>query len=170
MTTYDPQNDLGKYFPKIDPAIDDLSADGYIFANISIFDHWLTETEASECEILTYAGALANQALAEYVKGERKFLDFYALLARDGVICNRPNPIREIASADEELKLIFTNSLRERRFMDVFFIAETVRVMGRWDRTDLVFFQSVGQMRSFQEKVHQAGLFLLPDVRSATTH
>lgn len=40
---------------------------------LSCFDHWLTETEADDCQILTFDIAKDNKKIDEYLKGEKDF-------------------------------------------------------------------------------------------------
>lgn len=40
---------------------------------ISIFDHWLSEVEADQSNIMCYNIALKNNSLDEYLDGEEKF-------------------------------------------------------------------------------------------------
>lgn len=45
--------------------------------SISIFDHWLSEVEADQSNIICYDISLKNNSLDEYLNGEEKFLNFY---------------------------------------------------------------------------------------------
>ncbi|MDZ5649311.1 hypothetical protein [Nitrospirillum sp. BR 11828] len=153
-------NDLSKHFPLLDLGDGDLAVPGHLFCHVSIFDHWLDEQEADH-PLMCYSTALAAGALDEYMLGEQKFLKFYSLLSKGGVICNRPGPLRIFEAMTPELEHIFVDSLREKRFMDVYFKGTGVRVIGRYDRTDLVIADSQEELRSFQLKSHDFGLFEL---------
>ncbi|XRY84193.1 hypothetical protein ACPF64_00025, partial (plasmid) [Acinetobacter sp. KB005] len=45
--------------------------------SISIFDHWLSEVEADQSNIICYDISLKNNSLDKYLNGEEKFLNFY---------------------------------------------------------------------------------------------
>lgn len=53
---------------------------------------------------------------------------------------SQPGSLRKIESNDSEADRIFVDSLRDRRFMDLYFISESIRIICSWDRTNLVFF------------------------------
>jgi hypothetical protein len=164
------KTNLDNYFSGFDNSVDDLSVGGHIYANISLFNHWLSEKEFPETQVLSYAIAVEAGVLDEYVDGENKFLAFYTALAKDGIIINWPRPLRMIEANELELENIFIESLREHKFMDVYFISARVRVIGGWDRTDLVLFESPTDMTNFKLEVERAGLFLLTDNRSCIIH
>jgi hypothetical protein len=90
-----------------------------------------------------------------------KFLKLYRSLSNSGVICKYPGPLRRFDEGDLELESVMVSSLRETRFMDVYFIAERVRVVGWYDRTDLLLFESEVNLNAFQVKAREVGLFLL---------
>lgn len=154
-------NDFAKYFPEIDLGVDDLVTLGLPFCHISVFDHWLSEHEAAESPFMSYSIALDSGGLEGYLKGEQKFLNLYSTLSRLGVVCNRPRPLRFFETLVAELEQVFTDSLREKRSMDVYFRGVGVRVIGRYDRTDLVIADSQEQLISFISKAYEFGLYEL---------
>ncbi|EJC78289.1 hypothetical protein Rleg10DRAFT_7022 [Rhizobium leguminosarum bv. trifolii WSM2012] len=149
------------HFREIDFGEDELSAKGLTLLNVSIFSHWLSEEEASESALMSYALACSAGKLDDYLKGEKKFLDLYQSLSGQGVICNRPGPLRQFDIVDEELTQIFIDSLREHRSMDVFFVSCKARFVGRYDRTDLIILEDAGSLGDLQEEVGRSGLFIL---------
>jgi len=153
--------DLTEHFPELDLGEDDLASLGFSFSHISVFDHWLSEQEAADNPLMSYSIALDTGALEGYLQGEQKFLSFYMFLSTDGVVCNRPGPLRMIEALTPELEQIFVNSLREKRSMDVYFKGAGVRIIGRYDRTDLVIADSKEQLGSFLPQAHEFGLFEL---------
>ena len=153
--------DFIKHFPELDLGENDLASLGFSFCHISVFDHWLNEQEAADNLLMSYSIALDAGALDGYLQGEQKFLSFYSSLSTCGVVCNRPGPLRMFEALTPELQEIFVNSLREKRSMDLYFKGVGVRIMGRYDRTDLVIADSQEQLNSFLPKAHEFGLFEL---------
>ncbi len=160
------QQQLEAYFPEIDAGEDDFSLSKYRSVYISIFDHWLTEIEADNCNVLCYRIALDSNRLDEYKEGERKFLNFYQSLSMSGVVCNRPRPIRMIDKIDSTFEEALISSLREEKSMDVYFLSCRARIIGRYDRTDLALLGNDTDLVEFENKIREAGLFVL---RSQTT-
>lgn len=148
------------YFPEIE-TIADGPASAYVRVSISIFDHWLTEAEASESRITCYSQAVELNALDEYIDGEQRLMNFYHSVSEGGVVCNRPGPRRLISAHDPQLSDIFRSSLREQRFMDVYFVSGRVRVVGGYDRTDTAFLESENELQSLREHAKKTGVFLL---------
>jgi hypothetical protein len=91
----------------------------------------MSEIEAESCLVTCFSQALKHGMLNKYNDGERKFLSLYQALAIDGVACNRPGLPRLIHCDDPQLEAIFVDSLREKRFMDIYFLSAGVRVIGR---------------------------------------
>ncbi|NDI86051.1 hypothetical protein [Undibacterium crateris] len=149
------------YFPEIEIGEVDPSLIGYVAINVSLFDHWLTEEEADASKSLCYGTAVIAGAMDEYLVGERKFLDFYNSLAVGGVICNRPAPLRLMNANDPKFCEIVVASLREKKSMDVYFSSANVRIIGRYDRTDLALLERATDLATFAAKVRGAGLFIL---------
>ncbi|SHL51482.1 hypothetical protein SAMN05444272_0762 [Roseibium suaedae] len=110
---------------------------------------------------MSYSIALDAGCLEEYMRGERKFLRFYSSLSGDGVICNRPGPLRRLEANSGLLEDVLVNSLREIRLMDVYFIGAGLRVLGGYDRTDLVIAECREKLVSFQRRANEFGLFHL---------
>lgn len=153
--------DFSEHFPELDLGEDDLASLGFSFCHISVFDRWLSEQEAAENPLMSYSIAQDAGALEGYLQGEQKFLSFYSSLSKYGVVCNRPRPLRMFEALTSELEQIFVSSLREKRSMDVYFKGAGVRVIGRYDRTDLVIADSQVQLNSFLPKAREFGLFEL---------
>ncbi|MBB2750051.1 UNVERIFIED_ORG: hypothetical protein GGI57_000724 [Rhizobium aethiopicum] len=149
------------HFPDLDVGEDDLNDGRFTYLNVSIFDHWLTEEEAEDSRIASYSIAKSNGKLDEYMGGEKKFLKLYRSLSKQGVICNRPGPLRRLEIVDKELNRVFVNSLREQHLMDVFFVNCKVRAFGRYDRTDLLIIEDAAFLSDLKEEIASAGLFVL---------
>ncbi|MGO6749837.1 hypothetical protein ACC755_17840 [Rhizobium ruizarguesonis] len=149
------------HFPDLDLGEDDLNDGRFTYLNVSIFDHWLTEGEAGDSRIMSYSIARSSGKIDEYMDGEKKFLELYRSLSKRGVICNRPEPLRRLDIADEELNQIFLNSLREQRSMDVFFVSCKARALGRYDRTGLFIIEDAACLSALKEEIARAGLFIL---------
>jgi hypothetical protein len=148
-------------FPEIDYSEIDLSLSGYIYARISIFDHWLSDKEAEVNKVMFYSLAVAEGMLDEYIEGEKKFLKLYRSLSESGVICKYPGPLRWLDAGNPELENVMVNSLRENGFMDAYFIAARARIVGGHDRTDLLILENEVDLEAVHIKVKAAGLFLL---------
>jgi hypothetical protein len=147
-------------FPEFDLGVDDLPAN-YCSTNVSVFDHWLTEDEASSCDIITFRSAMEANAETSYFEGERRFLNFYLALASNGVICNRPFHGKILSRDDLSLKSILLASLREQKLMDVYFKGLRARVIGRYDRTDLVLVRDPSDLEMVRIAAESFGLYLL---------
>ncbi|MBP2489549.1 hypothetical protein R1538_13215 [Rhizobium leguminosarum] len=152
------KNDFAEHFPELDLGEDDLASLGFSFCHISVFDHWLSAQEAADNPFMSYSIALDAGELEGYLQGEHKLLKFYSSLSSLGVICNRPSPLRVFEAFTAELEQIMISSLREKRLMDLYFKVAGVRVIGRYDRTDLVIADSMKQLDSLRLKVREFGL------------
>lgn len=152
---------LAAYFPAIEIGETDISSIGYACVSVSLFDHWLTDEEAGASKTICYRAAVEADAVDEYLEGERKFLNFYESLAAEGVICNRPAPLRLLAANDPKFRELLVASLREQKLMDVYFLSANVRIIGRYDRTDLVLLESLTDLPTFGAVVRSAGLSIL---------
>jgi hypothetical protein len=151
---------LAELFPEIDLGADGLPA-YYYSTNVSVFDHWLTEDEASSCDIMTFRSAMEANAGASYFEGERHFLNFYLTLAADGMICNRPLHGEILSKDDSCLEPMLLASLREQKLMDVYFKSLRARVIGRYDRTDLVLVRDQSDLEKIRIAAENSGLYLL---------
>ncbi|OBZ96469.1 hypothetical protein ADU59_07060 [Pararhizobium polonicum] len=136
---------------------------GIAYAYISVFDHWLSEEEAGASPLMTYSLALQKGRLDDYLAGERKFLELYRMLGRHGTICNRPRPVRKFETVDVRLEKVMVDSLREKRLMDIYFSDFGVRVLGGYDRTDLLIAETLQKLELLLSQVNQFGLFVLPN-------
>lgn len=152
---------LTEYFPEIDLGVEDPDEKGYHWSNISIFDHWLTETEAANEKIITYKSSLSNGELRAYKEGENKFIKLYCSLAAGGVAVSYPGPPRVIDRCNDEIIDLFIDSLREIKFMDVYFPSYNVRIIGRYDRTDMVLSKNIENLNSLKKIALSFGLHIL---------
>lgn len=152
-------NEFASHFPALDLGEDDLVSLGYSFCHISVFDHWLNEHEAADNPIMSYSIALDSGEVDGYLQGEMRFLNLYSFLSSGGVMCSRPSPQRIFKEFTSELEQIFVNSLREKKLMDVYFKGAGVRIIGRYDRTDLVIADSPAHLKFLLSRVNEFGLF-----------
>lgn len=97
---------------------------------ISIFDHWLSEVEADQSNIMCYNIALKNNSLDEYLDGEEKFLNFYSQIFDEYSFKNN----KKIDF--DEYKTTVIRSLREQLLMDIYVKNGRIRLQGGFDRTD----------------------------------
>ncbi len=65
MESYFSKN-LNSYFPEVEFGDRDLGLKQCLYVYISIFDHWLSEVEADECNVLCYDTALRAGHLNAY--------------------------------------------------------------------------------------------------------
>lgn len=129
---------------------------------ISIFDHWLDESEADECKVLCYSIAKSSDALDEYLEGESKFINFYKSLS-DQVYCFYKDSWQLFNTNSEEFEKIVISSLREERlnFFDIYYPNYSVRFKGGYDRTDVVLIEDMKTLQELNKIVERNGLFLL---------
>jgi hypothetical protein len=88
-------------------------------------------------------------------------MQFYDSISDGGVVCNRPGPLRLIDAHDPQLPDIIRSSLREQRFMDLYFVSARARVIGGYDRTDNAFLESESDLQGLKERAKKAGVFIL---------
>jgi len=101
--------------------------------SISIFDHWLSEVESDQSNIICYDTSLKNNSLDEYLNGEEKFLKFYSQLFDE-------YSFKDNKKIDfDEFKTTVIQSLREHRLMDLYVQNGKIRLQGGFDRTDQLF-------------------------------
>lgn len=149
------------HFPDVEFDKPNLGLTQNLCVHISLFDHWLSEVEADQCQIFSYGSALKSDVLVEYFEGESKFQILYESMSQEGVICNQSDTLQLLNFCDEKLKKIVTEILREKKLMDVYFVSDQVRVLGGYDRTDLIILDSNVDFVEFELKVNNAGLFIL---------
>lgn len=154
-------NEFLEKFPDLDLQRESLNKLGCSYGYISVFDHWLSEEEAEKCGYMSFLIASRRGAIKEYTDGETKFMEFYMSLADEGGLLNRPGPQSKFESSDEEIKKKILDSLREVRFIDVYFMRFNVRIVGGYDRTDLVIFERNSDVRGFLGEVERFKLFFL---------
>lgn len=154
---------LKAHFPELDFGEKDVSEMGIAYAFISVFDHWLSAYEAESSPLMAYSLALRAGRLDDYLVGEHKFLKLYRMLGRHGLVCNRPRPVRKFETVDVDLEKVLIGSLREECLMDIYFSDFGVRVMGGYDRTDLLIAETPQKLEFLFAQVSKFGLFVLPN-------
>lgn len=133
-----------------------LVALGYRVRRVSVFDRWLSEAEAAACETMSFGIARRADALAQYVEGERRFLDFYHGMALTGVAdCH--GALSPVAA-----ERIIRESLREAALMDIRFPELSIRAVGGWNRTDLLLLEPGADADALDARVRRHGLHILP--------
>jgi hypothetical protein len=147
------------HFPDI--GHQEIASLGVPFAFVSLFDHWLTEAECTATSLFTYESALKANQLQDYLAGERKFLALYNHLGNAGTIVNCPGVLRSINSASSEFQRILRRSLREALFMDIYLEGYGVRIIGNFDRTDVIIADTREQLNVLEAEIAKFGLYML---------
>jgi uncharacterized protein YqkB len=122
---------------------------------ISIFDHWLSEVEADQSNIMCYNIALENNSLDEYLDGEEKFLNFYSQIFDE-------YSFKDNKKIDfDEYKTTVIQSLREQRLMDIYVQNGRIRLQGGFDRTDQLFLANASLIPEIMKKLEKSKLHVL---------
>ena len=122
---------------------------------ISIFDHWLSEVEADQSNIMCYNIALKNNSLDEYLDGEEKFLNFYSQIFDE-------YSFKDNKKIDfDEYKTTVIQSLREQRLMDIYVQNGRIRLQGGFDRTDQLFLANASLIPEIMKKLEKSKLHVL---------
>jgi len=122
---------------------------------ISIFDHWLSELEADQSNIMCYNIALKNNSLDEYLDGEEKFLNFYSQIFDE-------YSFKDNKKIDfDEYKTTVIQSLREQRLMDIYVQNGRIRLQGGFDRTDQLFLANASLIPEIMKKLEKSKLHVL---------
>ncbi len=137
-----------------------MSIKEFTVVTISIFNHWLSETEALQCKVMSYDIALDNNSYSEYLMGERNYVNLYQSIS-DSVICNyRKNGIA-INTNSETFKSYIIDGLRKEDF-HILYPSENIRVIGGYDRTDTIILNNDENKLSFLWKLIETNnLFVL---------
>lgn len=123
--------------------------------SISIFDHWLSEVEADQSNIICYDISLKNDSLDEYLNGEEKFLNFYYQLFDE-------YSFKDNKKIDfDEYKATIIQSLREQRLMDIYVQNGKIRLQGGFDRTDQLFLANASLIPDIMKKLEISKLHVL---------
>lgn len=123
--------------------------------SISIFDHWLSEVEADQSNIICYDISLKNNSLDEYLNGEEKFLNFYYQLFDE-------YSFKDNKKIDfDEYKATVIQSLREQRLMDIYIQNGRIRLQGGFDRTDQLFLANRSLIPDIIKKLEISKLHVL---------
>ena len=109
---------------------------------LSIFDHWLNEIEADNCNYLNYSIAQSSDNLYLYLKGEENFINFYTSLSSQA-LCFYKDSWKLFNTDSDDFKNIIKDSLREKnlKFFDIYYSKYSLRVKGGYDRTDQFFIE-----------------------------
>ena len=123
--------------------------------SISIFDHWLSEVEADQSNIICYDISLKNNSLDEYLNGEEKFLNFYYQLFDE-------YSFKDNKKIDfDEYKTTIIQSLREQQLMDIYVKNRKIRLQGGFDRTDQLFLANRSLIPDIVKKLEISKLHVL---------
>ena len=123
--------------------------------SISIFDHWLSEVEADQSNIICYDISLKNNSLDEYLSGEEKFLNFYYQLFDE-------YSFKDNKKIDfDEYKTTIIQSLREQQLMDIYVQNRKIRLQGVFDRTDQLFLANRSLIPDIMKKLEISKLHVL---------
>jgi hypothetical protein len=147
--------DLTRIFRPVD--FDALVQSGYVPRWVSVFDHWLTEAEAADCALMSYSQAVRHAQEPAYREQEARFMAFYADLL-GGSPATLPDGS---AVGGANVSDVLIRSLREQALMDIYLPARRLRVIGGYDRTDLLLFEHEGGIEAVAALATQYGLFVL---------
>ncbi|MEO5927443.1 MAG: hypothetical protein ABIP96_02120 [Patescibacteria group bacterium] len=149
-------------FPELKDYSDgEFSRFGYSPKWVSYFDHWLSEDEAASSNVMSHDLASSAGASDEYRMGEEKLEAFYGALFEAGAIrLVEGEPVVHTAF-DEALAQVVTSSLREKKLMDCYVSHLSMRVVGGYDRTDLLLFETAISIPLVEQLASNSGLFLL---------
>ncbi|NUF32114.1 hypothetical protein HUN28_18190 [Acinetobacter oleivorans] len=126
---------------------------------ISIFDHWLSEVDADQSNIICYDISLKNNSLDEYLSGEEKFLNFYYKLFDE-------YSFKDNKKIDfDEYKATIIQSLREQRLMDIYVQNRRIRLQGGFDRADQLFLANTSLIPDIMKKLEISKLHVLEIIR-----
>jgi hypothetical protein len=126
--------------------------------SISIFDHWLSEVEADQSNIICYDISLKNNSLDEYLNGEEKFLNFYYQLFDE-------YSFKDNKKIDfDEYKTTIIQSLREQQLMDIYVKNRKIRLQGGFDRTDQLFLANRSLIPDIMKKLEISKLHVLETI------
>ncbi|PLR18891.1 hypothetical protein SGCZBJ_24985 [Caulobacter zeae] len=130
---------------------------------VSAFDHRLSQEEYVAALFVNFPGAVHHGALADYLEGERGLEAYYAELAREGAYVwqGERRGFRFMPASSGRLSRIIRDSLRERRSMDIYFVATPVRVIGGWNRTDAILPASEAVRETAAAAARRHGVFVL---------
>ena len=144
-------------------AFDDesLRRKGYDKIVVSLFDHWLSDVEYAACRRLSFDMAVQAGLRDHYEREEQRFLTFYGAAFAAGVYCAGDGPLTWRPSWNADLIGVVRDSLRERRLMDVYVPALRIRVMGGYDRTDLLLLDRYARRDDILQLIRSSGLFAL---------
>ncbi|MFV5548568.1 hypothetical protein VXQ35_10480 [Acinetobacter oleivorans] len=125
---------------------------------ISIFDHWLSEVDADQSNIICYDISLKNNSLDEYLGGEEKLLNFYSQLFDE-------YSFKDNKKIDfDEYKTTVIQSLREHRLMDLYVQNGKIRLQGGFDRTDQLFLADASMIPDIMKKLEISKLHVLETI------
>ena len=123
--------------------------------SISIFDHWLSEVEADQSNIICYDISLKNNSLDDYLNGEEKFLNFYYQIFDE-------YSFKDNKKIDfDEYTATVIQSLREQRLMDIYVQNGRIRLQGGFDRTDQLFLANRSLIPDIIKKLEISKLHIL---------
>lgn len=152
------------------PILEELSTEefakyGYVPRCVSIFDHWLTREEVENCGYMSFKEAMKSGLKELYLEQETRFLGFYRNLLSSGGVYRtdwRANLLAFHSAWDDGLAAIIRANLREERLFELYSDRFSLRIIGGYDRTDLLLFKSLGQIPAVMNLSTRHGLFLLP--------
>jgi len=153
---------LSPDFPELENFDDEeFARQGYIPRWLSIFEHWLSTEEADACAYLFFEQALKAGLEALYLEQEARFLSFYRDLLTGPISGYSDGTLSFYEGWGDMLAKDIQASLREKCFIDLHCSRRQLRIMGGYDRTDLLLFKNIGQIPLVQDLSTRHGLFLL---------
>ncbi len=125
---------------------------------LSYFDHWLTEQEADNCQILSFDIAKDNEFLDVYMQGEKYFLYFYTTISDVAIDLKNNNKLKVTS---ESFRAIIINSLREKSLLKISYPKLGIVAEGGYDRTDVLFIPNDNILSQIQNLARKTGLFII---------
>ena len=138
-----------------------LTGLGYIVIRVSVFDHWLSEDEASNSGIISFSTAKKSGKLGEYQEGEQRMISFYKSITKGSFIYSFSGRAAPSSIDEGEFDFILKESLREKKLMDILVFPINLRVVGGYDRTDLLLLSGEAERAFIESSARAAGVFLL---------
>lgn len=142
----------------------------YSIKSFSVFDHWLSEEEYCNIDVLYYQEHFDNiESLEKYQKFEERFMSFYMNLYSRTKLYGRfshsygPAAIIEFDSI-EEYKSHVLMSIRQQLFLRIIVPEYFTVVAGNFDLTHISFTRKTEpESAAIMEKIiTDSGLFILP--------
>lgn len=129
--------------------------------DISIFDHWLTNEEADNCDVLCYGIAIKRDKLTDYLVGENNFIQFYTEISNEVQSFHNSHGVCHLSTQSPRFQRILRESLREFRMPYWFYPKIGVLVISGFDRTDTLLISDRTDIEALQKMLKTNNLHIL---------